>query len=133
MDMLNPAQNNLDQARFSLEQAKIRSLTQRFKNHENEKELMDTARRFEGVFIQQLLNEMDKTIERSGFLSGGSAEDTFRGLLYQNVADMIATRQGGSGFGLAEAIYKQLEQRLPQEELQNNTNGGEKSTRRINP
>lgn len=112
MAMMSPLNNN-QQAFFSLEEAKVRALNAGLRTRENKEELLKTARKFEGVFIQQLLNEMDKTIERSDFLSGGSGEEMFRGLFYEKVAENIATRPGGSGFGIAEAIYRQLEKQLP--------------------
>lgn len=123
MDGLTPLNNDL-QARFSLEQTKLRSLNDKLQSRENQKDLMENARKFEGVFIKQLLDAMDKTIDRSGFMSGGSGEDTFRGMMYDHMADNIATRPGGSGFGLAEAIYRQLEQRLPEKAHENPTTTG---------
>jgi Rod binding domain-containing protein len=56
---------------------------------------------------QQLLEAMDSTVDREeGFLSGGEAEKTFRGMLNQETATNIS-KQAGQGFGLAESVYQQ--------------------------
>jgi Rod binding domain-containing protein len=72
-----------------------------------QKELKQAAQQFEGVFIQQLLEAMEATVDREeGFLSGGEGEKTFRGMLNQETATNIS-QQAGQGFGLAESIYQQ--------------------------
>lgn len=126
MNMTNPLENST-QARFSLEQARVKSLNEQLKNHENREDLMKTARQFEGIFFKQLLDAMDKTVERSGLMSGGSGEEMFRGMLYEKISETISTRPGGSGFGIAEAVYRQLESRLPEESQSENKSGGSAS------
>lgn len=93
------------------------SLEHRLKSHETKEELMKTAKQFEGVFLQQMFTAMDKTVDRTdGMLDGGSAEETFRGMFYERVAASIADRPGSSAqFGIAAAIYKQLEAQLPKD------------------
>ncbi|XVJ50815.1 MAG: hypothetical protein HEQ32_01495 [Vampirovibrio sp.] len=72
-----------------------------------QKELKVAAQQFEAVFIQQLMEAMDATINREeGFLSGGEAENTFRGMLNQETATNIS-QDAGRGFGLAESVYQQ--------------------------
>jgi peptidoglycan hydrolase FlgJ len=115
MDSMSPLTNST-QTSFPVEQAKLMSLERKLKNHENKEELMKTARQFEGIFFKQMMDAMDKTIERSGFLSGGNGEDMFRGMLYDKISEVNSTRQGGSGFGLAEAIYRQMEHQLPKDQ-----------------
>lgn len=117
MQLSGPMDSSL-QTRFALEQAKLKPLNRMGQNHENKEELMKTARQFEGIFINQLLTEMDKTVERSDMFSGGPGEDTFRGMLYEKIAESISTRPGGSGFGMAEAVYRQLEGMVPKKSAQ---------------
>ena len=89
---------------------RVFSLERKLKTHENKAELMKTAKQFEGIFIQQMFQAMDKTVDRSNSLFGNSqGEQMFRDLMYQHMGEGFADRQGGSGFGLAESIYKQLE------------------------
>jgi Rod binding domain-containing protein len=75
--------------------------------------LRQAAQQFEAVFVQQMLQQMDKTVDRSeSMFNGGSAEDTFRGMFLQEVATSITQRPGGSGFGLADHIYKQMKLKM---------------------
>jgi flagellar protein FlgJ len=75
----------------------------------DEKKLRKASQEFEAVFIQQLLDAMEKTVNREdSILSGGHAEETFRGMLHQHISLSVANRPGGSGFGLAEQIYRQI-------------------------
>jgi flagellar protein FlgJ len=72
-----------------------------------QKELKAAAQQFEAVFMQQLLQAMDDTVNREeGFMDGGEAEKTFRGMLMQETASNIS-KQAGRGFGLAESVYQQ--------------------------
>lgn len=121
--MTSPSQFNFQnpQASFQtqtvLEQSKLFALQQPLKSRENKEELKKVANQFESLFIKQMLESMDKTIDRSsGFLSGGSGEEMFRGMLYEKISDSFASRPGGSGFGLASAIYKQMENRITAED-----------------
>lgn len=78
----------------------------------SEKEkLKKTAQEFEAVFIAQLLNTMDSTVEKSGFLSGGTVEQKFRSMMNQYIAQDIS-KSPGSNFGLAKNIYEQMEKQM---------------------
>lgn len=84
--------------------------------NQNDQKLKKAAQEFEAIFVQQMLNEMDKTIDRkNSFLNGGSSEEYFRGMLNEEIAKSMTMRQGGSGFGLAEAIYKQMAKNAKQD------------------
>ena len=91
-----------------IEQASIHDLQTKADRSGNPKDLKEAAQGFEAVFLGQLLNAMDKTVDRSGFMSGGSAEETFRGMMYQEVAKDLAASNGGNGFGLGQKIYEQM-------------------------
>lgn len=90
---------------------KLQDLQRQYLNPENkdQKKLKKAAQEFEAIFVQQMLDAMDKTIDReNSFISGGSSEQYFRGMLNEEIAKSMSTRQGGSGFGLAETIYRQM-------------------------
>lgn len=79
--------------------------------------LEDAAQNFEAIFFQQMLDAMDKTIDREdSFLSNSEGEETFRGMMYEEIAKSMAHRPGGSGLGLADQIYRQSLQILNAEE-----------------
>ncbi|MEZ5892651.1 MAG: rod-binding protein [Parvularculaceae bacterium] len=72
---------------------------------EREKEIRETAREFESVFIAEMLKHtgLDKALSSdSGF--GGEA---FTGMLVQTYADELSKK---GGFGIAEQIYRQLKE-----------------------
>lgn len=97
---------------------KLQDMQRQALNPENrdQEKLKKAAQEFEAIFVQQMLNEMDKTIDRkNSFLNGGSSEEYFRGMLNEEIAKSMTTRQGGSGFGLAEAIYKQMSKNAKQD------------------
>jgi peptidoglycan hydrolase FlgJ len=72
-----------------------------------QQKLKDAAQQFEAVFLNQLLDAMEKTIDREeSMLDGGEAESTFRGMLYQEMAGSMS-KAGGNGIGLASSIYQQ--------------------------
>ena len=87
-----------------------------FENPETagQRKLKKAANDFEAVFIQQLIDAMDKTVDREdSLLGGGEAEKTFRGMLNQQMATNIAQSSStGGGFGMARNVFEQSVQLL---------------------
>ena len=87
-----------------------------FENPETagQRKLKKAANDFEAVFIQQLIDAMDKTVDREdSLLGGGEAEKTFRGMLNQQMATNIAQSSStGGGFGMARSVFEQSVQLL---------------------
>ena len=107
MDSINLSTANILQNQTS----KLMQMQQQFLHPQSndQKKLKQAAQDFEAVFVQQMLDMMDKTVDReNSFLSGGTGEDYWRGMLNQEVAKSMSSRTGGSGFGLAENIYRQM-------------------------
>ncbi|MDQ6955565.1 MAG: rod-binding protein [Mariprofundaceae bacterium] len=71
------------------------------------KDLWDVSVKFEGIFFQQMMAAMRKTVPESGFLPHGFAEGVQESMFDQAVAD--AGSKSGS-LGIAMNIYRQLEQ-----------------------
>jgi Rod binding domain-containing protein len=61
---------------------------------------------FEAIFIKQMLNSMRRTVEKSGLLDGGLAEEFFEDMLYDEYAKKMAAN---ANLGLAAMIYSQLQ------------------------
>lgn len=100
------------------EQGRLASLRGEYMNptDKTHKEMKEVAQQFESIFLKQLLDEMEKTIDREdSLLGGGSAEGYFRDMMYDNVAQAMSTRVGGSGLGIAEMVYRQMSQQLNSE------------------
>jgi Rod binding domain-containing protein len=100
------------------------ALNQPNKIFENPKKLKETAQQFESFFVQKLLEEMDKTVDREDSLfHGGAAEDQFRSLLHEEMAKTVSQlpSEGATfgkaspptGLGVAALIYQQAEHLLP--------------------
>ena len=70
----------------------------------NIEKLQKQARDFEAVFAGKLINTMLSTVEKGEF-SGGSAEETFQGLLGERIGDALAVQ---GGFGIAPSVLAQL-------------------------
>ncbi len=68
-------------------------------------QLRKVAQQLEGVFVQQLYQAMRQTVPEEGFAGGGSAEQTFTGLMDERVA---ADTPRQWSHGLTEALYRQL-------------------------
>lgn len=106
---MNPMDINM--ARFNLQNQKIENM-ERFPNmkgsvDKNDEALKKAACDFEAVFVRQLLEIMDSTVQKSELMHGGQAEGIFKSMLNEEVAKEIASNPATS-FGLAEQIYKQM-------------------------
>jgi len=67
--------------------------------------LYEQCREFESIFVNMMLKEMRGTVEKSGLIDGGQAEEIFSDMLYDEYAkDMTRA----AGFGLADAVYMEL-------------------------
>ena len=60
---------------------------------------------FEAIIIKQMLNVMRKSVNKTGLMDGGMAEEIFEDMLYDEYAQNMA--KSGS-FGIADMIYRQL-------------------------
>jgi flagellar protein FlgJ len=74
-------------------------------------ELNDACRQMESLFIHHLFKEMRATIHKSGFISGGRAEEIYSSMLDAEMAAKISTR---GGIGLSEMLLHQLGSRSSQ-------------------
>ena len=67
----------------------------------------------ESLFIHHLFKEMRATIHKSGFISGGNAEEIYTSMLDAEMSAKISTR---GGIGLTEMLLHQLGGRSSQVE-----------------
>ena len=67
--------------------------------------LKEACRDFEALFIKQMLDTMRKTVNKSGMLDGGMAEDIFEDMLYDDYAKSMADT---GSFGIAKMMYREL-------------------------
>ncbi|MBM9577899.1 rod-binding protein [Leptospira sp. 201903070] len=74
------------------------------------KKLYSASVEFESIFVKMMLTEMKKTVEKSGLIDGGHAEEIFEDMLYDEYAKNLSSN---SSLGLAEQIYQSLASNLP--------------------
>lgn len=70
------------------------------------KRLRQVSEDFEALMIDQMLKEMRKTVDKSGLIDGGMAEQIFEDMLYDEYAKEFSKTKT---FGLADIIYNQME------------------------
>ena len=73
-------------------------------------QLQKAAEEFESIFITKMLQEMDKTVDKTDSIFGEKSPyvDTFKSIVYQQMAHDMASNPRSS-IGLADQIYKQME------------------------
>ncbi|MGD9301010.1 MAG: rod-binding protein [Desulfobacterales bacterium] len=67
--------------------------------------LQAACREMESLFLSYLLKEMRATINKSGFISGGKAEEIFTSLLDVEISKKMSD---AGGIGLSSILMKQL-------------------------
>ena len=67
--------------------------------------LYEQCQQFESIFIKMMLGEMQKTVEKSGLMDGGYAEEIFSDMLTDEYSKTMAKN---ANFGLADSLYRQL-------------------------
>ena len=111
--MINPLDINM--ARFNLQNQKIEDPSKfagtKGSQNATEESLKKAACDFEAVFVKQLLDIMDSTVQKSEFMRGGQAENIFKSMMNEEISKEIASSPSSS-FGLAEQVYKQMKDRL---------------------
>ena len=104
------------------------ALTQRVVNNEVEvynkikgagsqdEQLKKAAKEFESIFVTQMLEKMEKTVDKEGgiFDGDGAYLKNFKSFIYQELGRDIANNPLNS-FGFAKQIYEQMKSALPAE------------------
>ncbi len=71
--------------------------------------LTEACAEFEALLVQKLFQTMRASIQKSGLIDGGSAEEIYTAMLDQRVAQEMALR---GGLGLADGMKAQIIERL---------------------
>ena len=61
---------------------------------------------FESIFVKTMLKTMKQSVQKSGLVDGGMAEDIFQDMLYDEYALSMSRN---ASFGIADQIYIQLD------------------------
>lgn len=81
-----------------------------YKSQNGQNTLKKVCIEFEAIFISKLFEGLRKTVDKSGFITGGRAEEIFEDMLYNEYARKMAERQT---LGIAEMMYKRMVSFLP--------------------
>ncbi len=103
--------HSFDRARVYTDFAGLNELTAKG-NENSEEALREVARQFESIFLGIALKSMrsaNEAFSKDGYFSSNESS------LYQDMLDkqLSLTMSQGSGMGLAQSLYKQLSQYLP--------------------
>ena len=99
---------DINTAMFNIQEKKLENLSSAKLNSKRDEELKKAAQDFEAVFINQLLQVMDSTIQRNeGYLSEGRGGQMFRSMLNEEIAKSIS-KSPNANFGFAQQIYEQM-------------------------
>ena len=75
----------------------------------DDRRLKDACVEMESIFVGKMLKEMRKTVEKTGWINGGHAEEIFEDMLYDEYALSLSKN---SRLGLADQLYKQLKTKI---------------------
>ncbi len=91
--------NKIDRVQNSLESGKASF------SGKSDAQIKEACFELESLFINYLLKEMRATIPKSGFISGGKAEEIYTSMLDSQLAKEMASR---GGIGLSSLLCDQL-------------------------
>ncbi len=105
MDVKAAMLNSVDQSQAS----RVDSMTSQASREHNVAKVKQLSKDFEAVFLEQMLRTMRSSVQKSGLVDGGNAEEIYRSMLDGEYAKIMAG-QGTSG--LSQMIERQLLQTM---------------------
>jgi len=96
---------NADFARLQYENVQPNRTIQNAQRSAQNSALRKACEDFEAIFVKEMLKSMKSTINKSGLLDGGYAEEIYDDMLYDEYAKKMTKT---ADFGIAESLYKQL-------------------------
>lgn len=76
-----------------------------FTGNDRDPKVEDAAKKFEGMFLAYLMNEMMKSTG-DGFMGKGLSGDIFKSLFAQQISEQLSS---GRGMGLSDMVYEYFE------------------------
>jgi flagellar protein FlgJ len=87
-----------------------------------DKKLKDACRDFEAIFLNSILKEMRKTVQKTNLFGSSQQEEIFQDMMDSEVCKSASRTQS---MGIADTLYHQLSMQMHgQNELQNNATRG---------
>jgi flagellar protein FlgJ len=97
--------NQVEAASFKNETKNAESLGRKAASAEDREALRKSAQDFESIFVNMMMKSMRSSVQKSGFLDGGNAEEIYKGMLDQEYSKMMSK---SGRLGLADTIERQL-------------------------
>jgi peptidoglycan hydrolase FlgJ len=79
------------------------------KAEKEQKRLKDACIEMESLLVARMMKEMRKSVEKTGWINGGPAEEIFEDMLYDEYSLSISRN---SNLGLAKMLYEDMKRRL---------------------
>lgn len=108
-----------DQIRQGTERLEDVKISSEVNRELEKKKLKEKCYEFEALLFNSMLRSMRKTIEKSGLISGGDAEEIYTSLLDQEYAIILSKN---SRTNIADALYEQLTQKQMPKDLKSQKN-----------
>lgn len=77
--------------------------------NKQQKKLWDTCLEAESLFVNKMLKEMRKSVDKGEWLHGGFAEEIFEDMLYDEYSLQVSKN---SNLGMAKMLYNELSRRM---------------------
>ncbi len=92
-------------ARLQYESVQPNRTIQNVRRNGRDAELREVCEEFEAIFVKQMLKSMKNTVNKSGLLNGGFAEEIYDDMLTDEYAKKMTKT---AHFGIADSLYRQL-------------------------
>lgn len=117
--MINPINNNgimdYNNAKSKAQDAKqggFEKALEKAMEEKDEKKLKQACSDLEAIFVSMVFKQMRSTVQKTGLIDGGMAEEMYEEMLYDKYAEEASK---GKGIGLADLLYQQLSKSLKPE------------------
>ena len=103
--MSSDLMGKISAAKVGLIDTQVDRLERGMEKSKDKAALKKSATDFESIFVGMMLKSMRNSVQKSGFLDGGNAEDIYRSMLDQEYSKVLS---GTNKLGLANTIERQL-------------------------
>lgn len=122
--MINPINNsgimdynNIKGKVQESEQGEFERALEKAIEEKDEKKLKKACSDLEAIFVNMMFKQMRNTVQKSGLLDGGTAEEMYEDMLFDKYAEEVSK---GKGTGLGDILYRQLSKSMKKESEDNN-------------
>jgi flagellar protein FlgJ len=108
--------NNTKSKSQEVKQGEFERALEQAIEEKDEKKLKKACSDLEAIFVNMMFKQMRNTVQKSGLIDGGSAEEMFEDMLFERYTQEASK---GQGTGLGDVLYKQLSKGIKKESEEN--------------